>query len=114
MDNEIKRILKVGSLFVLFIASIFAMITIAVSKHCNLIVKIIALVIGISLSILSYFFIVKINNKSSKGNKILLEKKEVVVKEKAYSTKLVLCPKCRKPYDGIRCFYCGFEKENNG
>jgi hypothetical protein len=78
----------------------------------DVVLKIVGATSGVLLSIVAFRTINLINKKYIKE---LLndEKDELVDSPKLeFSNKHILCPKCKKPYDGIVCFHCGYEKSN--
>lgn len=106
-----KNLIKVILLFLAFIITIFLSVFL-LFINIDLIWKIFIAVAGITLSIFEFITIQKINkNIPTKEVKETEELIEVEQEMKAYSTKHVLCPKCYKPFDGSKCFHCGFERK---
>ena len=106
-----KNLIKVILLFLAFIITIFLSVFL-LFIDIDLIWKIFIAVIGVMLSVFEFITIQKINkNIPTKEVKETEELIEVEQEMKEYSTKHVLCPKCYKPFDGSKCFHCGFERK---
>ena len=106
-----KNLIKLILLFVSFVITTFLSVFL-LFIDIDLIWKIFIAVAGITLSIFEFITIQKINkNIPTKEDKETEELIEVEQEMKTYSTKHVLCPKCYKPFDGNKCFYCGFERK---
>ena len=106
-----KNLIKLILLFVSFVITTFLSVFL-LFIDIYLIWKIFIAVAGITLSIFEFITIQKINkNIPTKEDKDTEELIEVEQEMKTYSTQHVLCPKCYKPFDGNKCFYCGFERK---
>ena len=107
MKNKLGKILL---LFLSFIVTVFLSVF-SLFITIDWIYKILIFILGIILSGLEFIYIHKINQNIP--NEIIIEHEELNEAEqttKTYDTKHILCPKCYKPFDGKKCFYYGFEK----
>lgn len=106
-----RRIFYLILLFLLMVLSIISSVFLCFSS-VDIVIKIVGATAGVLLSIVSFRKINIINKKYIK--ELLNNEKDESVEsiQLEFSNKHILCPKCKKPYDGIICFHCGYEKNN--
>ena len=106
-----RRIFYLILLFLLMALSIIASVLLCFS-NVDVVLKIVGATSGFLLSVAAFKMMNVINKKYLK-DLLSNEKDELVDSPKLeFSNKHILCPKCKKPYDGILCFHCGYEKNN--
>lgn len=107
MKENLKKQLLIFLLLTLMAALVFGFVLSLVSD-IFWVFKVLISVITLGVT----FFIFVLMRKLNKS--LVYIEKEVIKEPQVEQTKVkkLYCPKCYKPYDGIVCFACGYQKEN--